>query len=63
MISLRTAEGLNLAKLSAKEADKLKAEGKKYLDNGLLKIEGNFLQMTKDGKLLADGIAADLFFD
>lgn len=63
MISLRTAEGLNLTKLSSKEAGQLKAAGKKYLDKGLLRMESDFLQLTKEGKLLADGIAADLFFD
>ncbi|MFC0775936.1 radical SAM family heme chaperone HemW [Terrimonas alba] len=63
MLSLRTAEGLNLTKLATKEADKLTAESSKYLEKGLLKKEGNFLRLTKEGKLLADGIAADLFFD
>ncbi len=63
MISLRTAEGLNLTKFSVKEGDILLAESRKYLDKGLLKVENNFLRLTKEGKLLADGIAADLFFD
>lgn len=63
MISLRTVEGLNLTKFSVKEGDILIAECRKYLNKGLLKVENNFLRLTKEGKLLADGIAADLFFD
>ncbi len=61
MISLRTAEGLDLSKLNETTSRELLATGNKYINNGLLKIEDNFLRLTKEGKLLADGIAADLF--
>jgi oxygen-independent coproporphyrinogen-3 oxidase len=63
MISLRTAEGLDLLKTDETVNSKLRTASKKYIDNGLVKLENNFLQLTKEGKLLADGIAADLFFD
>lgn len=61
MTSLRTSEGLNLDKVEKMEGDKLVAKVKKYLDHGLMRCEKNFLILTKEGKLLADGIAADLF--
>lgn len=65
MISLRTKEGIDTEKLETPEwsvykKDMLRA-AKKYLDNGLLQTDGSFLSLTNQGKLLADGIAADLF--
>ena len=61
MISLRTAEGLNLAKIDKAAGLELRAASKKYIETGLIKIENDFLKLTNEGKLLADGIAADLF--
>lgn len=65
MTSLRTIEGLDLDILSGKfgitENEMLKKAGR-YLGNNLLKKNGQSLVLTRDGKLLADGIAADLFF-
>ncbi|HKO81235.1 MAG TPA: radical SAM family heme chaperone HemW [Chitinophagaceae bacterium] len=63
MISLRTNDGLDLSNLNETMGDKLLASCGKYIENGLVKLENNFLKLTRDGKLLADGIAADLFFD
>jgi len=34
----------------------------KYINSGLLLLREEHLVLTKEGKLLADGIAADLFF-
>lgn len=62
MTSLRTMEGLILDKVNASVRLKLQKESKKYIDSGLIKLENNSLILTKEGKLLADGIAADLFF-
>jgi len=62
MTSLRTMEGLNLAKMEESVAHKLQAAGKKYIIAGKMTEENNFLKLTNEGKLLADGIAADLFF-
>lgn len=69
MTSLRTIEGLDLNRIheapgfSEKSAlEKLQAASKKYIDGGLLKRENDHLVLTHEGKLLADGIAADLFF-
>jgi oxygen-independent coproporphyrinogen III oxidase len=62
MTSLRTMEGLNFERLDKVDAAKLKAASRKFIDSGLMKSEANSLILTKEGKLLADGIAADLFF-
>jgi oxygen-independent coproporphyrinogen-3 oxidase len=63
MISLRTVEGLDLSKITRETSDKLQQASRKYRDQGLLKLDNNFLQLTREGKLLADGIAADLFLE
>jgi oxygen-independent coproporphyrinogen-3 oxidase len=62
MTSLRTIEGLNLSIIEETERFKLRNASKKYIISGKIVEENNFLKLTKDGKLLADGIAADLFF-
>jgi oxygen-independent coproporphyrinogen-3 oxidase len=62
MIALRTMEGLALAKVEDKKREILLANSKKYIGNKLIRLENDRLILTKEGKLLADGIAADLFF-
>ncbi len=66
MTSLRTMEGLNLKKVQndfgEKEAKKILIESTKYLDQKLMKQQHDCIILTKKGKFLADGIAADLFF-
>lgn len=66
MTSLRTIEGLDLdyvsKKFTKKTSNEIEAAGKKYLSaNRLIKM-GSKLLLTREGKLFADGIAADLFF-
>jgi oxygen-independent coproporphyrinogen-3 oxidase len=63
MTSLRTREGLNAEKVEKEAGDKIIEKAAKYIESGLMRREKNFLVLTKEGKLLADGIAADLFFD
>lgn len=58
MTSLRTMEGLN-PEIAGKE---VLEKSKKFIESGLMKLENNSLILTKEGKLLADGIASDLFF-
>ena len=64
MTALRTREGISLAVLDLhfnpykKEIVKNAAP---YIDSGLLKEENKCLVLTNEGKLLADGIASDLF--
>lgn len=62
MTSLRTAEGLDLTRVDKQSAEKLVAMSQKYRDNKLMKLEEDFLALTNEGRLLADGIASDLFF-
>ena len=62
MTSLRTIEGLKLDNVGEMTSLKLQSESKKYIDSGLMKSENNSLILTREGKLLADGIAAGLFF-
>lgn len=62
MTSLRTAEGLDLKKVNEATSYKLQAASREYEATGKLKIEGGKIILTNEGKLFADGIAADLFF-
>ena len=66
MTSLRTMEGLDLALVTDKFGNdatlKLQAAGKKWEAGEKLKTENEKIILTKEGKLFADGIAADLFF-
>lgn len=67
MISLRTMEGLNLKifenMTDEKSKENLLQSAIKYINSSLLNIENDQLILTNKGKLLADGIAADLFLD
>ena len=55
MISLRTSEGLTISKLGT-HTNQLVTKSKKYIEQGLMKKEGDQLILTKEGKLLADGM-------
>ncbi len=65
MIALRTMEGINLRVIEEqfclKHSDFL-LKGEKYLANGTAENADSYFRLTKKGKLLADGIAADLFY-
>lgn len=61
MTSLRTSEGLSIDRIEKAKRDKLVEKAGKYIVKGSLKQVNNYLLLTKEGKLLADGIAADLF--
>ena len=61
MTSLRTIEGLDLNSVEQPVAVELKTGSKKYIERGLMIEEENHLRLTTEGKLFADGIAADLF--
>lgn len=65
MTSLRTVEGLNLDFVSTifgeKETETLIDAAKKYERTAKLKTVNRRLILTREGKLFADGIAADLF--
>ena len=65
MISLRTMEGLDLNiiknRFSHKEGTRIKLTAKKYISTGQAVFHNEKLQLSNEGKLFADGIAADLF--
>ena len=67
MISLRTKEGLDIGHVGKvwgfEKVENILKEVKHYLENQLLRQIDNRLQLTDEGMLLADGIAAHLFFD
>jgi oxygen-independent coproporphyrinogen-3 oxidase len=66
MTSLRTMEGLDLNYVTnifgAEKSSKIKTVSSKYESTGKLKAVNDKLILTREGKLFADGIAADLFF-
>ena len=65
MISLRTSTGIDLNYLKAvwgeKEANRVLAQLKKYLDHNLVTLQHDHAILTNEGMLLADGIASSLF--
>jgi oxygen-independent coproporphyrinogen-3 oxidase len=66
MTSLRTMEGLDLDHVEKLFGEKASSEllvaSSKYMESSKMKREESRLMLTKEGKLFADGIAADLFF-
>ena len=67
MTSLRTIEGLDVEKISNEFTDsisaQLKTKAEKFVKQQLMKFDNNHFQLTKEGQLFADGIAADLFVE
>jgi oxygen-independent coproporphyrinogen III oxidase len=65
MTSLRTMEGLNIQyvreRFGANAENKVRTAGQKFIDTGKLFEQREQWQLTNEGKLFADGIAADLF--
>jgi len=63
MIALRTADGLDLFNIPSLEKTQLLKAAQRHIDAGHLVAQDNNLRLTDEGRLLADGIAADLFFE
>ena len=65
MTSLRTKEGLRLdpAMADRRVIETLEGKSRRFQDEKLLLQYENALVLTRKGKLYADGIAAELFFD
>lgn len=65
MTSLRTREGISLAfirtRFGAEHANRLIVKSEKFMATGRMRLHQDHLQLTDEGKLFADGIAADLF--
>lgn len=66
MTSLRTMEGLSLSEVNHhfgdEAASRIMQESERYIKSENMLLENGFLKLTSSGKLLADGIAANLFF-
>ena len=66
MTGLRTLWGVSLERVASEFGppyrEYIREQAQKYLEQGLLVLEGERLLTTKKGKFLADGIASDLFF-
>jgi oxygen-independent coproporphyrinogen-3 oxidase len=63
MTSLRTMEGMSEKRIQSKWLDNIRQRINKYIDHGMMIRENDNYVLTSEGKLLADGIAADLFVD
>jgi oxygen-independent coproporphyrinogen-3 oxidase len=67
MISLRTCEGLDLnavkEKFGAGQTERILLTAADHLNAGHINLKNDVMQLTEKGKLMADGIAADLFCD
>ena len=67
MTSLRTIEGIDLQKVEVvfgkKYSEEIVKQSNKYLITNKLDNNELHLTLTREGKLFADGISADLFFD
>lgn len=65
MISLRTMEGIDLNKITSDwdthHATAIEKRLQRYMDARMVQLNNNFIQLTDEGMLMADGIAADLF--
>ncbi|HCL06785.1 MAG TPA: coproporphyrinogen III oxidase [Chitinophagaceae bacterium] len=65
MTSLRTMEGCSLKRIEERWGKKnvvaIMNAAQKYVQEAYLNLSGNHLILTKKGKFLADGIAAELF--
>jgi oxygen-independent coproporphyrinogen-3 oxidase len=65
MISLRTAEGIDLniieTKWGTNQKERLVRDARKYIDHGALEMNSTHLHLNESGMPLADGIAAALF--
>jgi len=65
MTSLRTSEGLSVVHTEnnwgKEKLTLLMDSAQKWIESNHLLLENNFLRLSKKGKLLADGIASDLF--
>jgi oxygen-independent coproporphyrinogen-3 oxidase len=67
MISLRTMEGCDLNYIKKKfgetKKERIIENAMKFIEQENLELKNEILILSKKGKLLADGIASDLFFE
>jgi oxygen-independent coproporphyrinogen-3 oxidase len=56
-------EGLDLNKIPEVMSPEVRDASRKFIESGKLILKETKLLLTREGKLFADGIAADLFID
>jgi oxygen-independent coproporphyrinogen-3 oxidase len=61
MTSVRMMEGLDISRLPMNFSDSVIAAAQTFIEKGWMENRDNHLVLTREGKLFADGIAADLF--
>jgi oxygen-independent coproporphyrinogen-3 oxidase len=61
MTSLRLTEGLDIRKIGREFSEQIITDGEKFIQRGWMENRDNHLILTREGKLFADGIAAELF--
>ena len=59
-VALRTREGLDLTQLSESHRRYCEENAKRFLDDGLLRIDGNRLNLTRRGLFVSDMIMSEL---
>ncbi len=66
MISIRTAEGIQLEtveqKFGRENSNTLLKKCAELIESKKINIKNNIITLTKEGKLFADGVASELFF-
>ena len=60
MTALRTSEGLCLIKLTAEQSAYCLQQAQRYLDTGLLTLQGHYLRLTRKGLFVSNMVMSDL---
>ena len=61
-VALRTSDGLDLTTLSEKHRHYCLKESERYISDGLLRIEGNRLMLTRKGLFVSDMVMSSLVY-
>ena len=61
-VALRTREGLDLSKLSEKHRDYAIKNARRFVDDGLVKINGSYMMLTRKGLFVSDMIMSELIY-
>ena len=61
-VALRTSDGLDLTTLSEKHRRYCLKEAERYISDGLLRIEGNRLMLTRKGLFVSDMVMSSLVY-
>jgi oxygen-independent coproporphyrinogen-3 oxidase len=61
-VALRTREGLDLSKLSEKRRDYAIKNARRFVDDGLVKINGSYMMLTRKGLFVSDMIMSELIY-